>query len=111
MLPKTVYSKVIQGLRHIKKQWDDDRLEDPKRVPYEVDNQLRSMIERCMQEGKMQRSTVAIQDTIDYLLEKKELMKSPYGGIMFPLPTDAEPLPSKEEFIKQTKQIMDQNRI
>ena len=99
MLPKADYSKVIQGLRHIRKQWDEDRAEDPKRVPYEIDNQLRSLIERCMREGKMRRSEGMVQWTIDYLVEKGQIVRSPYGGLMFPLPPDAEPLPSREEFL------------
>lgn len=103
MLPKAVYSKVIQGLRHIRKQWDEDRAEDPKRVPYEIDSQLRSMIERCIREGHMRRSAGLVDWTIDYLVEKGEIVRSPYGGHMFPLPPDAEPLPSKEEFIRQVE--------
>jgi len=108
MLPKNVYSKVLQGLNHIRKQWDEDRAEDPKRVPYEIDMQLRLLIERCMREGKVRRSEEFIRWTVDYLVEKGLIVRSPYGGHMFPLPPDAEPLPSKEEFIKQLESKIDE---
>jgi len=107
MLPKAVYSKVLQGLKHIRKQWDEDRAEDPKRVPYEIDSQLRSLIERCMREGKMRRSEDLVQWTINYLVEKGHIVWSPYGGLMFPLPPDAEPLPSKEEFLRDVESRID----
>lgn len=103
MLPKATYSKIIQGLRHIRKQWDEDRAEDPKRVPYEIDSQLRAMIERRLREGHVRCNESTVSWTIDYLAEKGEIVRSPYGGYMFPLPPDAEPLPSKEEFLRDVE--------
>ena len=104
MLPKLVYSKVMQDLKRIRKNWDEDRAENPTRVPYEIDSELRYSIENAMREGGMRRDPEAVQDTIEYLIGKKIVVGSPYGGIMFPLPEDAPPLPTRKDLIEQTKE-------
>jgi hypothetical protein len=111
MLPKKAYSKVIQGLKHIKKQWDEDRAENPNTTPYEIDSQLRSLIARCAREEHAnvhgnKDMEILCDQTIKYLVSKKILVGSPYGGVFFPLPEDHAPLPSKEELIKDIKAKM-----
>ena len=106
MLPKKVYSQVLQKLRHIKTQWDEDRIENPKRVPYEIDSQLRHLIDACITEGHVhchgnKNREILIDQTVNYMVEKGILIGSPYGGVMFPLPVDAPPLPSEEELIAE----------
>ena len=110
MLPKKAYSKVVQGLRKIKESWDEDRAENPHLVPYEIDSQLRGLIETVIREehvpcyGRDHRANLTTE-TIAYLLSKGLVTGSPYGGLMFPLPDDVE-LPSKEEFIAQVRQAI-----
>ncbi len=104
-LPKLVYSKVIQSLKSLKQSWDEDRKENPTKVPYEIDTSLKGMIERHIREGKVycnnRDMAVLVQWTVNYLLQKGTIVKSPYGGIYFPLP-EGTVLPTKEEFTKQT---------
>lgn len=112
MLPKKAYSKVIQGLKHIKKQWDEDRAENPNIAPYEIDSQLRRLIARCAREERAnvhgnKDMEILCDKTIKYLVEKKILVGSPYGGVFFPLPEGHAPLPSKEQLIADTKKKMD----
>ena len=112
MLPKKAYSKVIQGLKHIKKQWDEDRAENPNIAPYEIDSQLRRLIARCAREEHAnvhgnKDMEILCDKTIKYLVEKKILVGSPYGGVFFPLPEGHAPLPSKERLIADTKKKMD----
>lgn len=104
MLTKIVYKKVLKSLEHIRNQWEEDRRENPRAVPYEIDDQLRSAIERHIREGRMNchgKGDVEylVNQTIEYLLDKKLVTGSPYGGIMFPLPPDHPPLPTKEELV------------
>ena len=112
MLPKTAYSKVLQGLRRIKEQWDQDRAENPSTVPYEIDFELRALIERTIREERVnchgRRDTeILVDSTIRYLVDKGFLAKSPYGGTFFPLPKDHAPLPTQEALIRQTKAKID----
>jgi hypothetical protein len=105
MLPKKAYNKVIQGLKHIKAQWDEDRAENPTTAPYEIDCQLRAMIARCAREehvhvGGNKNMEILCDQTIKYLVGKKILVGSPYWGVFFPLPEGHAPLPSKEELRK-----------
>ncbi len=44
LLPKQVYSKLIQGLRPIREAWEKDRLEDLNRPPYDIEYSLRRLI-------------------------------------------------------------------
>lgn len=110
MLPKLVYSKVLQSLTKIRKNWDEDRKENPTQVPYEIDSELKMAIERQIREGKVNCNKrdmeILTSKTIDYLASKGLIIKSPYGGHMFPLPAGVE-LPTKEAFIKQTKAHLD----
>lgn len=111
MLPKKAYSKVIQGLKHIKKQWDEDRVENPSQVPYEIDSELRSLIARCAREenanvGGNRNMEILCDRTITYLVEKKIIVRSPYGGVMFPLPEDHAPLPSRDELVQHIRDQM-----
>lgn len=114
MLPKKAYNKVLQGLKHIRANWDEDRVENPRSVPYEIDNELDILIERCIREERVNchgtsNRDILIKQTKHYLIEKGLVVGSPYGGIMFPLPEDNAPLPSKEEFIADVKKRLDIN--
>jgi len=96
----------------MKQAWDKDRIDHPETVPYEIDHSLKSNIERHVREGRVQyiggRSgmEVVVNETIEYLVTKGLIIKSPYGGHMFPLPTGIV-LPTKEQFIKQTEAKLD----
>lgn len=113
MLPKNIYSKVIQGLKPIKAAWDKDRQENPHLTPYEVTHQVKNLIERCITEGKMKhlggvigRQNI-VEETIEYLTDRGILMASPYGGeVMFPI--DKSTIPTKEQVIQQAHKQMDQ---
>lgn len=112
MLPKPVYSKIIQALKKMKTEWDEDRAEDPKRAPYEIDGQLRMTIEQEIRKGKVnchgiQNTKILIDQTIEYLLKQNIIAKSPYGGNFFPLPKDTV-IPTKEELMIQVKNKLDQ---
>ena len=114
MLPKQVYSKIIQALKKMKTAWEADRAEDPNRAPYEIDIQLKMTIEREIREGRMSMNNAdrdqQINETIAYLENKGLITKSPYGGHFFPLP-DGTTIPTKEELIAQTKKTLGrQNR-
>ena len=107
MLTKRAYSKVIQGLRNIKASWLEDRRDNPNTVPYEIDCQLRHLIERAAREDHMnvggsKNMEALCNQTIKYLIDKGHIIGSPYGGVMFPLPEDHAPLPSKQQLIEQT---------
>lgn len=107
VLPKRIYSNVIQGLKKMHKSWLEDRAENPHVVPYEIDSCLKMLIERCMNEGRMvthgreNRERIVLA-TMSYLVEKGLIVKSPYGGHFFPLPDDTV-LPSKEQLISNVK--------
>lgn len=111
MLPKPVYSKIIQELKKIKAAWDEDRAEDPKRAPYEIDSQLISTIEREMREGHVSLSIQAkkekVNETLAYLEKQGLITKSPYGGYFFQLPQGTI-IPTKDELIKATQRRIDQ---
>lgn len=114
MLPKPVYSKIIQALKKMRIAWEADRAEDPKRAPYEIDNQLKMTIEREMREGRMSMNNAdrdqKIQETFSYLEKQGIITKSPYGGYMFKI-SDGTAIPTKEELIDQTKKTIGrQNR-
>lgn len=110
MLPKLVYSKVLQSLRKMKIAWDQDRVDNPQLAPYEIDISLKMHIEAAMREGKMNMSIadreVVVIETIDYLRSKGLIVKSPYGGHIFPLP-DGVSIPTKEEMVKRAKEEVD----
>lgn len=111
MLPKQVYSKIVQSLRDLKKSWDQDRVENPNQVPYEIDMSLRAAIERHVREGRVncygrQDMAILVDQTIEYLAAKGLIVKSPYGGHMFQVPVGTV-LPTKEQFIKQTEAKLD----
>lgn len=111
MLPKKAYSKVIQGLKKIKADWDEDRRENPNIAPYEIDSQLRGLIARSAREEHAnvhgnKDMEILCDQTIKYLVSKGILVGSPYGGVFFPLPEDHAPLPSKEELVKDVKKRM-----
>jgi hypothetical protein len=114
MLPKPVYSKIVQALKKMRVAWEADRAEDPNRAPYEIDSQLKMTIEREMREGRMSMDNTTrdqkIQETFAYLEKQGLITKSPYGGHFFPLPKDTV-IPTKEELIAQTKKTIGrQNR-
>jgi len=111
MIPRPVHSKIMQSLRKMKEAWDQDRIDNPSQVPYEIDMSLKASIERHVREGRVQHNgrqgmEALIQETYDYLLKKGNIIKSPYGGHMFPLP-EGVTLPTKEQFIKQTEAKLD----
>lgn len=107
MLPKKVYSKVLQSLRKIKERWEEDRQEDPRLVPYEIDLELRGCIEMHMREGHVNfggRSNreAKIDETVSYLREKGLIFRGPYGG-HFPVDVDEETIPTKEQLVADIK--------
>lgn len=112
MLPKNVYSKVIQSLKKMKTDWDEDRKENPSTVPYEIDSQLTMSIENHMREGHVhcsrQERDRLVKETFEYLCSRNMIVKSPYGGHMFPIPKDMA-LPTREELIEQTKKQLGLN--
>lgn len=102
LLPKQVYSKLIQGMRPLREDWEKDRLEDLNRPPYDVEHSLRRLIDRCITEGRMhvggsRNRELLASKVIDYLLEKGLITKCPYGGYYFPLPEGTK-LPTIEEY-------------
>lgn len=103
MLPKRTFSLVMQQLKKIKKNWDEDRLENPNIAPYEITSQLKNAIEHAMRETSVSGSRTAKERAVDeciaYLINKGHIIGSPYGGVMFPLP-EGQKLPSKEEMVK-----------
>jgi len=80
MLPKPVYSKIIQALKKMKQAWDEDRAEDPKRAPYEIDSELKRTIEREMREGRVSMNNAArdqeIKETFAYLVKQGVIVGS-----------------------------------
>jgi hypothetical protein len=95
----------------MKIDWDADRIENPKAVPYEIDNQLKGLIERSVREEHMQihgrhHMEEIVGNTVEYLIGAKVIVRSPYGGVFFPLPDDAVIL-TKEELIRETKAKLD----
>ena len=114
MLPKPVYSKIVQALKKMRVAWEADRAEDPNRAPYEIDIQLKSIIEREMREGRMSMNNATrdqhVQETFEYLVKQKLITGSPYGGHFFPLP-EGTTIPTKEEVVAQIKKTIGrQNR-
>lgn len=108
LLPKQVYSKLIQGLRPIRESWEKDRLEDLSRPPYDIEHSLRSLIDRCITEGRMhvggnRNREILTDKVIKYLLDKGLITKCPYGGYYFPLP-DGTKLPTLEEYSATIKE-------
>jgi hypothetical protein len=110
MLPKLVYSKVVQALKKMKEHWDLDRVENPNMAPYEIDIPLRAKIETAMREGGMHLPRDAkertVEGTFDYLRSKGLIVRSPYGGHFFPLPPGAV-IPTKEQLMKRINADID----
>lgn len=113
MLPKRAFSKVQQALKKMRADWLEDRRENPNQVPYEIDSQLKRVIAGALREERVTGSRDYIDDLtadcFDYLVSKGQLIQSPYGGHMFPLPEDHAPLPSAKEHRQQVlKQMANQ---
>ncbi len=53
-----------------------------------IDTQLRGLIEYCMREGRVRRSDAAVRETIEHLIRRGEVVRGPYGGLVFPVATD-----------------------
>lgn len=103
MIPKRAFSKVVQSLKRIEQNWLQDRKDNPNTVPYEIDSELTSAIERALREegvsvSRDQRSRLVF-DCVAYLVKTGKIVKSPYGGHMFNVPDGHEPLPSRDEFV------------
>jgi hypothetical protein len=111
MLPKRVYSKVVQRLKSMNEAWLLDRAEHPRQTPYEIDVEFRNFVERTLRDEKVYyRSNIerdyAINELFSYLVKTGKIVKSSYGGHMFSLPKDHDPLPGPEEMRKQTVEKM-----
>jgi len=99
--PKSVHSKIMQSLKHIKKQWDEDREENPHLVPSEITGQLNNAIRRHLSEARLGYNKDMLSEEIAYLVKKGIIVESPYGGHFFPLDAGVV-LPSKEDLIRET---------
>jgi hypothetical protein len=112
MLPKIVYGKVMGSLKKMRTNWEQDRVENPNTVPYEIDISLRHSIETHMREGGVSVNRHVREQMIDeafeYLVKQGTIVKSPYGGHMFPLP-EGTTLPTREEFIETVKKTLGNN--
>jgi hypothetical protein len=115
MLPRIVYGKVLASLKQIRTNWEQDRLDHPNTVPYEIDESLRYVIEKHLRDSGTRVDSHTrhqmIGDAFDYLVKQNLIMKSPYGGgHMFPMPEGTK-LPTRQEIIKQvqenTKKILE----
>lgn len=96
---KHTFKKLIKSIEHLKSQDDLDRKENPSRVPMEWDSSIKELIRiSCREDHKRYTEDFANNFIEEMLVEKGLLVKSPYGGHMFPLPAGVT-LPSKEEFV------------
>lgn len=111
MLPKLVFSKILQSLKKIENSVREDRKENPNATPLEIDSCLRMAIETEIRIGGVGRDRKTnekmINETIEYLVSKKLIIKTGYGGHTIPLIEGEKPLPSKEEVIKQIEAQID----
>lgn len=94
---KHTFKKLMKSIEFLKAQDDLDRKESPKRIPIEWDSSIKERIRNACREDKKQYTEAFANNFIEEMLvEKGILIKSPYGGHMFP---HNQTLPSKEEFI------------
>ena len=104
---KAVYKKFLKAVEHFKKQDDVDRQESPRQVPLEWDSSIKDSIRRLCREDRRRYSDEFADELFDHLVELNLMIKSPYGGHMFPLPPNSEPLPTREEFVEDIKRRLD----
>jgi len=102
---KTIYKEFLKSIEFLKKQDDEDRNEDPKRIPLEWDISIKEQIRKYCRKDHKRYTEEFAEDVMRHLVEKGILIKSPYGGYMFPLPTGTN-LPSKTEFIEKVMRDM-----
>lgn len=111
MLPKKTFSLVVQGLKRIEKSWLEDRIENPHIAPYEIDIELKMLIERVMRDthvhGSRSEKENMVQGCIEYLLKTGKIVGSPYGGTMFKLPENHAEIPTKEQLIESVNKRID----
>lgn len=110
MLPKIVYGKVLTSLKKMRTNWEQDRLDHPNTVPYEIDESLRYVIEKHLRDSGTRLDPHSryqmISEAFDYLVKQNLIVKSPYGGHMFPMPEGTK-LPTRQEIIENTKRILE----
>lgn len=85
VLPKIAYNQVLKRLIKIKANWDEDRIDHPDILPYDIDIELRSNIQEVMQENHIRYTTEHVDAVIHYLIDSGKLAGNCYGGITFPL--------------------------
>lgn len=104
---KVVYKKFLKAIEHFKKQDDLDRQESPRLIPLEWDPSIKNSIRKLCQEDRRRYSEEFAEELLEHATGLGLLIKSPYGGHMFPLPPNSDPLPTREEFVADIKQRLD----
>jgi Cft2 family RNA processing exonuclease len=110
-LTKKAYTAVLGRLKKVNESWLQDRVENPHMVPYEIDCELdRMIVDEARKDGMRvsnRDSEELCRQVKNYLCTKGIIVGSPFGGVMFPLPKDHAPLPSKEQFVENVKNEID----
>lgn len=101
-----MYRKFLKSIEKIKAFHDLDRVENPGAVPAEIDIPVIDSIRRHCFEDRRRYSDGFANLVFEHLVEKAIIVKSPYGGHMFPYVGD---LPSEEEVRDRVQKVM--NRI
>ncbi len=104
---KAVYKKFLKSIEHFKKQDDLDRQESPRQIPLEWDSSIKNSIRGLCREDRRKYSDGFADELFEHVVELGLMIKSPYGGHMFPLPPNAEPLPTREQFVADIKQRLE----
>lgn len=99
MLSKKSYGQVVKGLERIRKHHDEDRKENPGLAPCSYKSQILRMIEATLRANHERYTDSLGEETVKYLAKQGLIV--PYLGNDYTFPS-SEPLPSREEVIKQT---------
>lgn len=101
LVSKKSYRQIVKGLDFYRQQDDEDRKENPQRIPIGWRNPIVAMIERTVRENHERCSRDLANEVIKYLITKN-LLVDYAGDVTFP----NRPIPTEEQIKKQILDIV-----
>ena len=102
LLSRKSYRELIRDLEVLKKEYEQDRSENPSSLPLGFGTVIPLKIEYILRNNRERFSRDLPKKVMDYLVEKGTLVNY-HGDYTFP----GEPIPSKEEFMEHVKKTID----
>ena len=82
LVSRVVYRKILKMVEHYKKQDEQDRLENPERLPTSWGSSLTFSLERILRENKVRNSKDLVPRILNNLVKTKHLIMV-YGDYGF----------------------------